>query len=182
MAPRGAVPSERGGFEPHFASDLPKDAHSVIWAVPCFRAGLSRLSCVADFRIATAFYPCGGAGLSRLPEVFSVQGQTAPPMRRLTMASCDTPEGVFRAVASRPSSGRGKKERRKCWSLPRLPGTLPEVSGSARKIRLERPGGRMPFPAAAESIIDGSAQWPFAAPPPECPSKCSSCRPGVGFS
>ena len=24
-------------------------------AVPCFRAGLSRLSCVADFRIATAF-------------------------------------------------------------------------------------------------------------------------------
>ena len=30
-------------------------------------AGLSRLSCVTDFRIATAFYPCGGRAPSNRP-------------------------------------------------------------------------------------------------------------------
>lgn len=54
VAPRGAVPLERGGFEPRFAAELPEGAHAN-GPFHVFRAGLSRLSCVADFRIATAF-------------------------------------------------------------------------------------------------------------------------------
>ena len=41
--------------------------HRVAACVQYRAAGLSRLSCVTDFRIATAFYPCGGRAPSNRP-------------------------------------------------------------------------------------------------------------------
>ena len=63
---RSQEPQE--GFEPYYVmrppnQDVPRPRHR---AAAYLRAPSVRLSSVTDFRFATAFSPCGGAGLSRL--------------------------------------------------------------------------------------------------------------------
>lgn len=62
----------QGGLEPHYVTR----AAALSQQIPCprhraaayLRVPSVRLSSVTAFRFATAFSPCGGAGLSRLPE------------------------------------------------------------------------------------------------------------------
>ena len=60
MPPGGCLISPCGRVLSHPAR---RPRHRVAACVQYRAAGLSRLSCVTDFRIATAFYPCGGAPL-----------------------------------------------------------------------------------------------------------------------
>ena len=63
----------QGGFGPHYVTGaaalsqpIPRPRHR---AAAYLRVPSVRLSSVTDFRFATAFSPCGGAGLSRLSRV-----------------------------------------------------------------------------------------------------------------
>lgn len=64
MPPGGCLISPCGRVWSHPAR---RPRHRVAACVQYRAAGLSRLSCVTDFRIATAFYPCGGRAPSNRP-------------------------------------------------------------------------------------------------------------------
>ena len=64
MPPGGCLISPCGRVLSHPAR---RPRHRVAACVQYRAAGLSRLSCVTDFRIATAFYPCGGRAPSNRP-------------------------------------------------------------------------------------------------------------------
>ena len=68
-------------------------------------AGLSRLSCVTDFRIATAFYPCGGRAPSNRPGLVCLLA--VPPIDALPNTRFHSGENHPRRAWSRDSARRG---------------------------------------------------------------------------
>lgn len=80
----------QGGIEPHYVTGaaalsqpIPRPLHR---AAAYLRVPSVRLSSVTDFRFATAFSPCGGAGLSRLSSCrfrvcFNTEDERLPRVR-----------------------------------------------------------------------------------------------------
>lgn len=135
-------------------------------------AGLSRLSCVTDFRIATAFYPCGGrpltigrvrllAGCSTHRRAaryaVSFRGESSPagmvagfrpPRPRLSGVPVWGERRVSgRPESNRPSVGKGPIQRACGRSSDRIqaPVGCRVIRHTAQRRRPQNPAGRQPY-------------------------------------
>lgn len=146
--------------------------HRVAACVQCRAAGLSRLSCVTDFRIATAFYPCGGrpltigrvrllAGCSTHRRAANIRGfipgritpgghgSGIPPAAAPSFRGADMRERIVsgRPESNRPSVEKGPTQRACGRSSDRIqaPVGYRVIRHTARGRRPQNPAGRQPY-------------------------------------
>ena len=117
MPPGGCLISPCGRVLSHPAR---RPRHRVAACVQYRAAGLSRLSCVAAFRIATAFYPCGGRAPSNRPGLVCLLA--VPPIDALPDTRFHSGENHSRRAWFRNSvrSGTFFRSVRRCWVLRKL--------------------------------------------------------------
>lgn len=103
-------------------------------------AGLSRLSCVTDFRIATAFYPCGGRAPSNRPGLvclLAVPPIDALPTYAVSFRGESSPVGMV--AGFRPP--RPRLSGVPVWGERRVSGRPESNRPSVGRVRSNAPAG-----------------------------------------